>query len=839
MPIPRRSSAAEPFLHRQPLALAAGAACAGVVVDRLFWTPPIVSWWVLAWCALIVWSIAWCCRWGRIASVSLLLSVAALFGAWHHWSWNLFDARELSRAAGPGNAPVGVEAVALAAPRRIDAPPIDPMRAIPQGDQSRLEVRIARVRDGRTWRQSSGRTELLIEGHLLGVRAGDTVRVFGQFARPEPQQNPGEFNFSAHSRADRKLCVMRCNYPDCVAVVRRGSFWNWRGWLDGLRSRAAGVLKRRLGRGESPLASAILLGAREDVSREQTEAFFQTGTIHLFAISGLHVGILAGALFFIARCGLMPRRAALLLVIALTVFYCLLTNARPPVVRATILVVTACVAWLSLRRPSLINTLSLAALVVLVLNPADLFRTGPQLSFLAVAALAFFERYLLPGEPDDALDRLIARTRPWPVQTYKAIAGYFWRLLVVSTVIWLVALPLVMYRFHLFSPIALVLNTLIALPITLALLFGFGTLLADLLFPPLVHVAAAVCDTSLWLTQTAVDAGAAWKHSFFYVAGPPLWWVLVFYGLLAAAVVLPRWRPPPRWCVAILLGWLAVGAIYPLFARGEIPIAQNRPQLRCTFVSVGHGSAVVVELPDGRTLLYDAGQLGSPDAGARSIAAYLWSRQITHIDAVVLSHADVDHYNALPGLMKRFSIGAVYVSPVMFEDESGAVAALREAIDAAGAPIHTIHAGERLDAGEGVSFEVLHPTAEGVIGSDNANSIVLLVEFAGRRILLPGDLESPGLDDVLAEEPLDVDVAMAPHHGSARSSPAGFAAWCTPEDVVISGGRSRDAAAAMAAYEAAGATVLHTAQTGAVTVTLCATEVNISPWRAVDSAASR
>lgn len=114
---------------------------------------------------------------------------------------------------------------------------------------------------------------------------------------------------------------------------------------------------------------------------------------------------------------------------------------------------------------------------------------------------------------------------------------------------------------------------------------------------------------------------------------------------------------------------------------------------------------------------------------------------------------------------------------------------------------------------------------------DNANSIVLLIEFAGCRILLPGDLESPGLDDVLAEEPIDVDVAMAPHHGSARSSPAGFAAWCRPEHIIISGGHGRDAGEATALYQDASAKVLHTAEVGAVSVTLSSLGISVSQWR--------
>jgi competence protein ComEC len=190
------------------------------------------------------------------------------------------------------------------------------------------------------------------------------------------------------------------------------------------------------------------------------------------------------------------------------------------------------------------------------------------------------------------------------------------------------------------------------------------------------------------------------------------------------------------------------------------------------------------------------------------------------LDAVVISHADSDHFNGLPELLARFNIGAVYTSPVMFEGDAPAVVELRKAIERHDVPLLEIFAGERLKSAADVTLEVLHPPRKGVIGSDNANSIVLLVTYRNRRILLPGDLESPGLDDLLAELPLDCDIVMAPHHGSRRSDPGGFADWSTPEHVVLSGGRDvediADIESVKNSYRHRGATVYHTAQHGAV-----------------------
>jgi competence protein ComEC len=241
---------------------------------------------------------------------------------------------------------------------------------------------------------------------------------------------------------------------------------------------------------------------------------------------------------------------------------------------------------------------------------------------------------------------------------------------------------------------------------------------------------------------------------------------------------------------------------------------------------------VLIELPEGRRLLYDAGQLGLPSAAARTIAETLWFHGVTHLDALVISHADVDHYCALPHLMERFSIGHAYVSPRMFKDnDPDAVRALDRALREHGIERTIIHAGDRLDAGDDVQVEVLHPGSAGVDGSDNANSIVLAITYEDRRILLTGDLEPPGLGAVLNDAPLDCDVLMAPHHGSGGSDPPGLIEWCSPGTVVISGGRRDVSPAVTDAYAARGAKVFHTALDGAVTVTISNGAVRVAAYR--------
>jgi competence protein ComEC len=807
-----------------PLVLVLAAACGGIALDRAVDWP--AGWWWAG--AAAAWA-AWCMFWraGRLALavVPLLVCVSATGAAWHHARWSLFAADDVGFAAPNVPGPVAIEARATGGPRRIPTPPPDALATFVMPERTRIELAVLAVRDGDTWRPASGRASLLAGGHLTEVRAGDRVRVFGQFAALEPAANPGEFDFSLLSRSRRQLVSLRAEFPECV-TVRDSSWTAWPAELvDALRTRGDGLLWRNLGPRRWGLATAMFLGSRDELDPDLAQAFVETGTIHLLVVSGLNVGILATFLFAIMRFALVPRGWALAIVAVACVLYAATTDAQPPVVRATVMVLVGCLALVVARQPLGFNSLAAAGLVVLATNPTELFQAGTQLSFLAVGVLVFIAVQGVGRRELDPLDALIARTRPLPVRAARRLVRPLWRGLVATTLIWLVVCPLVMARFHLVSPVAVVLGPLLAVPVTLAMAAGFGIFLVGWLVPPAATVLGAVCDVNLWAMQAAVETARGWPASHFWVSGPANWWLAGFYAALGCWALVPRLRPSRLWCWGLLAGWIAVGFGVSLAAqRGTDDVA-------CTFLSVGHGTAVVVELPGGETLLYDAGRLGSPAGAARIVSSYLWSRGITHLDAVVISHADADHYNAVPELLARFSAGAVYVSPVMFDGRGRALGALRGALDASGVPVHTVWSGDRLRAGGGVRIEVLHPPRRGVLGSDNANSIVLAIEHSGRRILLTGDLESPGLDDVLAELPLDCDVVMAPHHGSAASDPPGFAQWSTPEWTIASGGHADHAAEVDAAYRARGSRVLHTAECGAVRVSIAGDALSVDCWR--------
>jgi competence protein ComEC len=830
----------------QPLVTVVIAVAAGIVLDRYGAVSAFVlradrafstgfgTWWCLAAGLLLGWWLLWRTGRDRLAVWIILFAAALAAAAWHDLRWSLFHAGEVGRYATTDARPACVAAVARETPHRVSAPEETPLRAIPGGERSRLFVDVTAIRNGQRWQRASGICQLTVDGHLLGVRAGDQLRIFAQLIRPAPPLNPGEFDFAAHARAGRQLARLRSSAPECVQVFERRSFVTPSGMLDSARTACQRLLQQFVAPAQADLARAILLGDRSGLEYDQTEPYLVTGTIHVLVVSGMNVAILAAGLLGMMRLGWIARRLGLAVIISVVVFYTLLAELQPPVVRAAVLGVLLCVAAWTGRRGVAFNSLAAAALFVLVINPADLFRPGPQLSFLAVAVLVWIgSRSFFYGQgTEDPLERLIGTARFWYERLWIWVGRPVFWILATSLAVWLATLPLVLMDFHIGSPVSVLISPAVWLLVFVAMWSGF----AMLVFGWFVPLVGWLCGLACGMSLSGLEHVVAWAESLpfghFWVPGPAWWWVLVFYIVLLVAMISDRMLLPPRWYLAALCAWILVGLVPPLVR------VVSRDGLECSFVAVGHGACVVLETPTGETLLYDAGALGSPESATQSIASYLWHRGIMRIDGLVVSHADVDHYNAVPGLLERFRIGTVYVSPLTFDGfgesaAGGGPHVLRDAIRQAGVPIREIWAGDKLQFSAEVAATVLHPPRTGVIGSDNANSVTLAVEYRGRRLLLPGDLESPGLDDVMAELPYDCDVLLAPHHGSRHSDPPGFAAWSTPELVIISGSGGEDVNPVVATYRRTGAVVLRTDRQGTVNALLRPEQIRIATWRNV------
>jgi competence protein ComEC len=798
-----------PSVWEAPLVPAALAVTSGIVLDRVFTIPLPVSL-LGAVLGIIAWGITGLGRRTGLPLLYLALSAVAQGAAYHHWQRDSYAPDDIGEFASPDVRPVQVRGVLAEEPAIIYQPPHSPLQSIARSEPTSAVLRVSCVKVEDDWRRASGLARLMVAGHLQGLHVGDEVEVVGRLVAPQGPANPGEADYRAllrdqHIRA--QITVVKTT--DGVTRLTEGWPRSPSGWLAVIRGWGQRRLQEVLPPGQGGVAAALLLGEGSSMTNEDWEKYIRTGVIHVLVISGQHLVILAIFLWWTLRIVGIHRSRGAWLVALLLLGYALLTGGRPPAMRAAVMVCVYCVS-LILRRPTMLaNSFALAWLCVALLNPTDIFNAGCQLSFLSVAILywglgGLFSRHLQP------LDRLVEESRPRWQQYLSRLGRWVAANYMITLVIWIAVAPLVASRYHMISPIGILICPPLVWISSIALIAGFLLLLASVIFPPFAPLLGWITGKSLAACDAVVNLCDQWPAGHWYLGDIPDWWLWTFYGGLLVILTTESLRRRWRWAAFGGLAWLTLGLAFSV-------VRWPAAELRCTFLAVGHGGCTVLEAPDGRTLLYDAGTLGGPEVTRRQIAPFLWSRGIRRIDEVFLSHADLDHFNGLPALLERFTIGQVTCTPSFAEKPTAGVGLTLAALKKYGVPTRIARAGDRLTAGD-VAIDVLHPPAVGPEGNENARSLVLLVRHAGHTLLLTGDLEGPGMERVLSLPAVHADILMAPHHGSRISNNVEFAAWARPQLVVSCEGPPRGPERPAEPYSVKGAQFLGTWPHGAVTI---------------------
>lgn len=781
-----------------PLLVAALAAAAGVIADRHGGWFSTATWVEFACCSCVCAFVVR--RWPAAAICFALVATASLGGARHHSAWYDLAPGDIARGEWTSRRDAELRGVLVTSPEY--RPPQPPFKS----GSTRAELAVTSIRDGDLWRGAVGRVAVFARGDFTTLRMGEPVRVSGQLRQIDGPRNPGERDQRELPRSRGIRLRVSVTSPSGIQRDPSERGWFWTRLLGKLRSRSHALLVRRLHPRIAPLATALLLGNREEVVPEVNDAFLRTGTMHLLAISGVHLQVMAVLVLGICRAIGMGWKQASLVVAASVIAYALLVGGMPSVVRAAVMTLVGCAAVLLDRQTNLANVMGAAALVLMLLNPSNVFDFGCQLSFLGVTALVWGvplaleiqraasrvmpspesgARRAAPGvasaEAAEALDALEQRFEPPWNRALRSTWRHVALVCVTSLVTTLFTLPLVAFRAHLISASGIVLNVPL-IPLTTIALVAAGLTLA---LGPIGGLPGWVCTWTLRLSEWVVLRGARWSWGHAFAPGPSWWWVCAFYLMLGIVLFSRRARQSVRWALrGVFLAWILFGWLRP---------APRPATLEADILAVDHGLAVVVQSAEGRVLVYDCGKLHEPGVGRFVIAPALWHRGIDRIDELILSHADADHYDGLADLLDRFTIGAVIVPP-RFGGYDAEATQLLNRVRARGIPVRTVAAGARWGFGPNAAIRVMHPPRAWPSGrSDNEGSLVVELASRGTRFLLTGDVDGYGLIELMSQ-PIDpVAALLSPHHGGRTANPPRLYAWSRPARVIASQAQPRSA----------------------------------------------
>jgi len=660
----------------------------------------------------------------RRAWIGLLLATLGL--AHLTWREHPGSAADLRRLFGEGTELVAVRG------RLLETPVLKPARDPEDTPRTLARLAVEAVRRAADWEPAEGALVISTTGQLpeeyFGGRA---VEVYGVLRRPAPPVIKGLFDYRAYLRwqgihyellartpADWRQPPGR---PGPAHPPIEDRFIRW----------AQAALSRGLPVEDEAvrLLWAMTLGWRTAMTDDISRSFVRTGTMHIFAISGLHIALIAAILVACLRVLQVPRPVCGLVVAPALWFYTAATGWQPSAIRSTLMMTVIIGGW-TLRRPGdMVNSLAGAAFLILVWEPRQLFHPGFQLSFVVVLAMALgvppIDHWVHSRvDPDPLLPEAA-----WPAWRRWVRTPLAWlvRALATSGAAWLGSLPLIAHYFHMITPVSLIVNVVMVPLSSFALMCNLGSLVT-------AEIATSVAELfnhSGWFWMRAMmllaDAAAGWPGAWAYVPSPGLGGTAVYYAFLLGLTtgwLFDRRRRP--WLLAVGVG-VAGGA--------AVVVWREASSTEIVWPALPGGAAAIVDAPGrARDLVVDAGDASGADA---VVLPFLQSRGVNRVARMLLSHGDARHVGGAEILLREMPVAQVMVSS--HNARSPVYRRIRAGLEASGRPASTLSAGAEI-----AGWQVLHPGPGDASPQADDASMVLRREFGPVTVLLVSDLGKTG-----------------------------------------------------------------------------------------------
>jgi competence protein ComEC len=666
-----------------------------------------------------------------------------------------------------------------------------------RGARYRFPFQTQRVKTDTGWTAVGG-VVLVSTDSLDEVEIGEALLLRGFLRLADASRNPGAFDYRAYLQAHDISALFRCKE---WAPLWREKPNEWLAWRQAIARSKAWIEIQLAGfsHGQNlALLRGLLIGERDEISKEIIDAFARTGLVHVLAVSGSNVGFIAMIIVAVLYLSQVPRQWHPTFLLVGIVFYMFLTGAQPPVVRATIMAAVIIIGGYLERDADVYNSLAVSALLILLWQPLQLFQLGFQLSFVAVLGIAYLYR---------PLALLMRRMMPlrW------RLARWTITLLAVSFAAQLATLPFSLNAFGRL-PLMAILGNLLVIPAAFIIVTAATAACAFSFLPLVAHMFGFVADfaSGAMITFTKWLANIPLAYVDKVYVSP---WLLLFYVIAIATFV--EWRRSPlarRWLLFAGLGVLNIFVWQQAWSAG--------PKLRLTFFDVGQGDAALLEFPSGR-MLVDTGPYDEEyDAASWVLLPFFRRSGIRALDAVVITHPHADHLGGLPALLREIKVKKVFVCGV--ETDSPLEQRCERLMDSLRVPYVALHAGERVKDFAPAEVWALHPLRDETgFRRLNDASIVIKIIFGQHAFLFPGDAELESESHLLKfANVLDSDLLKVGHHGSNTSSLPAFVAAVSPQWAVTSVGRwnnfSHPNPQVMARYDSLGIQLLRTDCDGAV-----------------------
>ncbi|MBN1824562.1 MAG: DNA internalization-related competence protein ComEC/Rec2 [Endomicrobiales bacterium] len=607
--------------------------------------------------------------------------------------------------------------------------------------------------------KASFKALIVLRDLSTGIFPGDTLEITGNGYFPPPKMNPGGFDYRKYLLRKGFSSII---YPREVRVIgsKKLSFAKRAAYA--LRKSITSVLKKHVPEKEAEIVVPMVVGDDSEISETVKKSFTDSGLMHILVVSGLNVGYCAVIFFFLFRAFGLPRQWASALSLPFIGLYVLVAGANPPVLRAGVMAFFVIISLSLKREPLIYQSLSLAALFIMIFDPQALFMASFQLSFAATVGIVYF--YPRLAKPFANLPFIARR--------------FLVDVIAVSLSAQLAVLPFIAFYFNKISLAGLISN-LIAVPFAgLVTASGLALYALSFIWGGFAVFAGLIAEYLAKILILTAETFSGFSMSTINVPAPGVLTFACYYAFIAAVFQIKKNRAALLCAVISGLFLIIPSAVGKIRSMGA---------LEATFLDVGNSDCIHLRLPSGSDWLVDCGNsLGYlRNSASRTVIPYLRSRGIKRIDRIFITHPHFPHYSGIFEILDAFKAGEVVVNPDLSEETD--YLKLFEKLQDLNVRVKEAWAGDVFKSG-GVTAEILAP--ETLFKEKDDNSLVIMVAFGGNRMLLTGDMGSKE-EKRLTEsfKNLKAQVLHVPNHG-ARNFSGGFLKKVGAEYFIISSRRS-------------------------------------------------